>query len=530
MKKARCLGLLVCAVFMIVVIGFGTASANTTDTLRVAFTTDARTLDPATVTRDYTGYASIGAIYDFLVQYARVPNTDGTISVDTTKVEPMLAERWEHNADMSEWTFYLRKDAKFHSGRPVNAQAVKYTFARYRKVKSAANTVLWLAKITEKGMEVVDEYTIKFKLEGANPLLLDYLQMLSLGIQDPEAIKAHGGVEAGKPNAWVAKNDVGSGPFKLVSWKPGAEFVFERNEDYWGPKPKTKKVVYKIIPEESTRAMLLEKEKIDIMWWIPSKDYAMLKGKQNLKVIGRATTKVNYIDMNRNVEPFKNQKVRQALAYSFPYEAVIKDVLYGRAVQMTSPASKGSPSHTGAYFHYKQDLTKAKALLKEAGYADGLAFTFLLGEGRIANNKEVAVTWQADLKKIGVNMDLQVLPQAVFLEKLKSKQVPIFMVAWTSFVTDPWYQFMFLLGSKSFCNYANINDPQMDAWIKQATPMIRKPDRYALAQKVQQHVSENDLWIYMFQPVADTAMNKKIQGFCQNPDDQFHVKTVYKKQ
>ena len=151
MKKARCLGLLVCAVLMTVVIGFGTASANSTDTLRVAFTTDARTLDPATVTRDYTGYASIGAIYDFLVQYARVPNTDGTISVDTTKVEPMLAERWEHNADMSEWTFYLRKDAKFHSGRPVNAQAVKYTFARYRKVKSAANTVLWLAKITEKG-------------------------------------------------------------------------------------------------------------------------------------------------------------------------------------------------------------------------------------------------------------------------------------------------------------------------------------------------------------------------------------------
>ena len=118
--------------------------------------------------------------------------------------------------------------------------------------------------------------------------------------------------------------------------------------------------------------------------------------------------------------------------------------------------------------------------------------------------------WQAELKKVGVNMDIQLLPQAAFLEKLKSKQVPIFMVAWTSFVTDPWYQFMFLLGSKSFCNYAAINDSQLDSWIKTATPMVRKEDRYNLAMEVQKYVSNADLWVYMFQPIADTAMNKKI--------------------
>ena len=97
-------------------------------------------------------------IYDFLVQYERKLNKDGTYTVDTTKVLPMLAERWEHNPDMSEWTFYLRKDAKFHSGKPVNAQAVKYTFSRFIKIKSAANTVLALAKVTEQGMEVPDDY------------------------------------------------------------------------------------------------------------------------------------------------------------------------------------------------------------------------------------------------------------------------------------------------------------------------------------------------------------------------------------
>ena len=134
-----------------------TSYAQTGEVLRVAFTTDARTFDPAIVTRDYTGYAVIGGLYDFLVQYDLKPNKDGTFTTDTTKFVPMLAERWEHSSDMSEWTFYLRKDVKFHSGKPLNAQAVKYTFARYIKIKSAANTVLGLAKVTEQGMEVPDD-------------------------------------------------------------------------------------------------------------------------------------------------------------------------------------------------------------------------------------------------------------------------------------------------------------------------------------------------------------------------------------
>ena len=504
-----------------------TSYAQTGEVLRVAFTSDARSIDPGITTRDYTGYAVIGGLYDFLVQYDIKPNKDGTFTTDTTKVVPMLATRWEHNPEMSEWTFFMRKDVKFRSGKPVNAQAVKYTFARYIKIKSAANTVLWLAKVTEQGMEVVDDYTIKFKLTGPNPLLLDYLQMLNLGIQDPEAIEAHGGITPEKPSEWVSRNDVGSGPFKLASWKPGVEIVLERDENYWGPKPKAKRVIYKIIPEDSTREMLLTRGEIDVMWLPPSKDYAMLNKTKNLKVIGAPSIRTTYIDMNRNMPPFDNILVRKALCYSFPYESVTKNILYDRAVQMTSPVPKGAPSHTSEFFVYKQDLQKAKELLKEAGHPDGFSFTFQLGEGRIANNKEIAVAWQAELKKIGVNMNVDVLPQAAFLEKLNSKKIPIFMIAWTSFVTDPFYQLMFLLGSKSFCNYADIKDANLDGWIEKAVPEVNREKRYAISKEIQKYATEQALWIYMFQPIFDTAMNKNVQGFCFNPDDQFHVRTVY---
>jgi len=526
MKKERMFGYGM--ILLLILFGMNSTSlAQSGEVLRVAFSADARTFDPGVVTRDYTGYAVIGGIYDFLVQYDLKPNKDGTFTTDTTKFMPMLAERWEHNPDMSEWTFYLRKNAKFHSGKPVNAQAIKYTFSRYIKIKSAASTVLVLAKVTEQGIEVVDDSTIKFKLQGPNPLLLDYFQMLSLGIQDPEAIEAHGGITPEKPNDWVAKNDVGSGPFKLVSLQPGVEIVLERNEDYWGPKPKTKRVIFKIIPEDSTREMLLQKGDIDILWLPPAKDYEVLRKHKNLKVVGDPSIRTTYIDMNRNVPPFDNILVRKALCYSFPYESVTKNILYGRAVQMTSPVPKGAPSHTSEYFPYKHDLKKATELLKEAGHPNGFSFTFQLGEGRIANNKEIAVAWQAELKKIGINMTIDVLPQAAFLEKLRAKNIPIFMIAWTSFVTDPFYQLLFLLGSKSFCNYADIKDAKIDGWIDKAVPEVNRDKRYAISKEIQKYAADQALWIYMFQPIFDTAMNKKVQGFCFNPDDQFHMKTVY---
>ena len=158
MKKGKWIWIGIVALSLLGFTGIGSSYAQTGELLRVAFPADARSFDPGITTRDYAGYAVISGIYDFLVQYDKKPNKDGTVTVDTTKVIPMLAERWEHNPDMSEWTFYLRKDAKFHSGKPVNAQAVKYTFSRYIKIKNAANTVLWLAKVTEQGMEVVDDY------------------------------------------------------------------------------------------------------------------------------------------------------------------------------------------------------------------------------------------------------------------------------------------------------------------------------------------------------------------------------------
>jgi ABC-type transport system substrate-binding protein len=101
------------------------------------------------------------------------------------------------------------------------------------------------------------------------------------------------------------------------------------------------------------------------------------------------------------------------------------------------------------------------------------------------------------------------------------------MIAWTSFVTEPFNQLLLHTGTKSFCNYADIKDATLDGWIEKAVPEVNREKRYAISKEVQKYVTGQALWIYMFQPLFDTAMRKKVQGFCSNPDDQFHVKTVY---
>ena len=118
----------------------------------------------------------------------------------------------------------------------------------------------------------------------------------------------------------------GSGPFKLVSWKPGVEIVMERNENYWGPKPKAKRVIYKIIPEDSTREMLLTKrERSMSCGFRRPRIMRCSRSTKNLKVIGAPSIRTTYIDMNRNMPPFDNILVRKALCYSFPYEAVTQE-------------------------------------------------------------------------------------------------------------------------------------------------------------------------------------------------------------
>ncbi|MFZ2071731.1 MAG: ABC transporter substrate-binding protein, partial [Halobacteriota archaeon] len=327
------------------------------------------------------------------------------------KIQPLLAESWEVSEDGKVWTFHLRKGIKFHDDTPFDASTVKFSFEYKPEAWRALYAML-------KSIDTPDEYTVKFVLnEPYAPLLRD---VSSAPIMSPTAVDKSG----------EFKSPVGTGPFKLAEWVKGQRLVLVRNENYWQGTPKLEKVVFKIIPDASARAMALETGEIDLTghmagggalypWEIPR-----LREEPELKIVeGYTQPCVTWIQFNTEKEPFSDLKVRKAVCYALDTQKLVTSVMGETA----APLLKGPLSMPSTEDLLNQNLTwypynpeKAKELLAEVGWKDtdrdGI---------REKNGKELKVTFvlsafspevpkiaeivQTQLKEIGMDVELQMV-------------------------------------------------------------------------------------------------------------------------
>ncbi|SFV06339.1 ABC transporter substrate-binding protein, partial [Alicyclobacillus macrosporangiidus] len=419
------------------------APTGTSDqTLTIAYSDGGQTLDPAEA-NDLTSDTLVLATYDQLVTYG-TQTVDGRQIAKTDEIKPMLAKSWDVSPDNLTYTFHLREDAKFQDGNPVTADAVQFSLDHVKNSK-VGSFLYGLMNI--KSVTVKDPHTVEIQLNKPNHLFLQMLAMYTFSILDPSVVKAHGG-------DYLKDHTAGSGPFQLDKWDPATEADFTANASYWGGAPKLGHVVLKFIPDASNRTMLVSKGGVDMAIEIPPQDVDTLKSNPNLLVRSDPSNRILYFAMNCNVKPFNDPRVRQAIAYAVPYDQLVQDVMHGQANKMTSAVPHNMPGHTDDGYVYSHDLAKAKELLKEAGYPNGFTFTLTLGSG-FQDWKDDAVLMQAELKKIGVTMNIQNVARAQFLEMQKQKNLTAFISKWTSFVNDPGYHLGFLLYSKGSADYNN---------------------------------------------------------------------------
>ena len=191
---------------------------------------------------------------------------------------------------------------------------------------------------------------------------------------------------------WVGKNDAGGGAYIVENWTPGSQIAFKRFDDWKsGPLPFFKRVVDRQIASAGTRRALIEKGDADLSFNLPPKDFSELVKSDKLKVIGTPVdAELLYLDMNVTKPPFDNPKVRQAIAYAMPYDAILHNALYDRGVGMYG--GKGDPTTTAwpQPSPYVTDLAKAKALLVEAGYPDGFKTTLSYDVSTAATREPIA--------------------------------------------------------------------------------------------------------------------------------------------
>ncbi|MBD8652794.1 ABC transporter substrate-binding protein [Rhizobium sp. CFBP 13726] len=372
----------------------------------VTYKDDITTLDPA-IGYDWVNWSMIKSLYSRLMDYA--PGTPNPV--------PSLAESFEVAPDGLTYTFKLRKGVKFSNGREVVASDVKYSIERAVDPKTQGPGAGFFGAIngfedvtggkstTLSGIETPDAGTVVFKLSRPDATFLHVLAINFASVVPKEAVEAAGGD--------FGKSPVGSGTFTLKEWTIGQRLVFEKNPAYYvKDMPHIDKFTVEVGQEPLVALLRLQKGEVDIAGdGIPPAKFLEIKNSPDGAriIVDGAQLHTGYITLNTKMKPFDNVKVRQALNMAVNKDRVAR-ILNGRATPANQPLPPLMPGYDKSFTGYAYDVAKAKALLAEAGFADG--FETVLYSTNTDPQPRIAQAIQQDLAAIGVKAEIRALAQA----------------------------------------------------------------------------------------------------------------------
>ena len=473
--------------------------------LVIAFEGSPRNLDPFLAYDDVSDSMDVN-VYDQLVTYATVKENGQTVGT-WDKFKPDLAERWTINKTKTVYTFYLRK-AEFSNGDPVTAQDVVWSYVHG---DTPEGTQFLLEEAGYKSIRALNSSTVQITLSHPSAMFYGIIAMYPESIVDPKVVEAHGGI------GWLATHMIGSGPYMLTSYNPSTEAVFKVNPHYWGPKPSIPEVILKFVPNASVRQELVETGAVGLTQDLSTTQLQALKGNPAVVEHNEPTEQVWFVNMNEKDPPFNNVLVRQALSYAVPYKTLISQVMEGYATPMDSAVPVGMPYHTGAGFDYTYNLTKARALLKKAGFAKGFTFTLAVDPSE-AGTVEDATLIQSSFAKIGVTVKIQQMANAQYLDAQNNKTLDASFEGWESFVNDPGYHLGFLLYGPSTENASNYNNPEVNKILNQAEFDPNTAQRAHLYEEVQQIINEQAPWLDLYQSNNVVVTSSQVEGYTFYPD------------
>ncbi len=477
---------------------------------------DPRGLDPAYVD-DGESAKVIVNVFENLVQYKE----------GSTEIEPGLATEWSCSPDGKEWTFKLRQGVKFHDGTPFNAEAVKFSVER--QLPPNRTDDMPYASFTfgpVQKVEVVDEYTVKFILNAPYaPFLANLAMSLAAPIVSPAAVQKYG--------ADFIKNPVGTGPFKFVKWEPGQQIVLERNEEYWGQKPAIDKLVFKFTKENSVRASELITGAIDAMDGVDPNDVKKLE-EAGMKVIKDPGMNINYFAFFTHKKPFDNVKLRQAVSMAINRDNLSQYLYQGYATTANGPLPSFMPGYDPNLKPLPYDPEKAKQLLAEAGYPNGLKITIMAYTNPRPYNPvadKLAAAIQADLLKIGIQSEIKTWPWKEYKDALfKAEEGDCFLYGWIGDNGDP-DNFLSLFDSneiESSLNSAKYKNPKVDELLKQGREEMDPAKRAQIYSELQKIVLEEAPWVYLTHATSMAAYRPDVKGFKLHPTGTIFFKGVDK--
>nr|WP_275402029.1 ABC transporter substrate-binding protein [Sinirhodobacter huangdaonensis] len=483
----------------------------------ITYKDDVATLDPA-IGYDWQNWSMIKSIFDGLMDY--VPGT--------TELRPGLAESYEISPDGKTYTFHLRKGVKFHNGREMTAEDVKYSLDRVTTPATQSPGAGFFGSIAGydamadgsatslSGVTVVDPATVKIELSRPDATFLHVMALNFSSVVPKEEVEKWG--------ADFGKHPVGTGAFKLSDWTIGQKLLLTKNADYWrAGLPYLDSVTFEVGQEPIVALLRLQKGEVDIPGdGIPPAKFTEVMNNPDEKkqVVVGGQLQTGYITLNVEMKPFDNVEVRRAINMAINKDRIVQ-MINGRATPATQPLPPSMPGYTKDYAGYAFDPAKAKAMLAEAGYPDG--FQTQLYVMNTDPNPRIAQAIQQDLAAIGVKAEIKALAQANVIEAGGTpKTAPMIWsggMAWIADFPDPSNFYGPILGCAGAVeggwNWSWYCNKDLDAEAAKADSIVdpaKQDERLALWSDVYMKIMQDAPWVPVFNENRYTMKSARMGG------------------
>ncbi|WP_250230004.1 ABC transporter substrate-binding protein [Anaeropeptidivorans aminofermentans] len=428
-------------------------------------------------------------------------------------VIPGLVESWEI-VDETSINLKLREGVKFHNGNDFNADDVMYTLKRAFD-SEFGNWMVWA--IDFENSKAVDVYNIELKL--TEPCGAQLTQLAFLYVVDKETVEEMG-ADA------FAENPVGTGPFMFKEWYRGDRVEYTTYKDYWGTVPSFDNLTMRIISESSSRTIEIESGGVDVSLQVAASDISLLEDNDDVKLLRTAGFGNNFIGFNCAAEPFNNVKVRQAFSYAVDKYSIVEAVYSGMGSVADGPISPAIWGYNPNLKQYEQDSEKAKALLAEAGYPDGIKVTLTTSDKAV--HVDIAEMLQNQLSKAGIEVEVITLENATYLDRIINGEIQMYVLGWTTNTGDADYGLYetFHTGMPSWSNTARYENTEVDELLEIGRKNPDQAARQEAYNKAQEIIVEEAPWIFLYNSEEVAAVRSNIDGLVSPPSGRYEFNTI----
>ncbi len=483
-------------------------------TLRVAMRSDIRSLDPA-IAYDSDSIPVTRLLFRGLLEYD-----------DGVNLVPGQASDWNISPDGKTYTFHLKPGVKFSNGREVEAQDYVFSFERildpatdspgqgfFTDIEGAAQFTAGKANHVS-GLSAPNKQTLVIQLQKPLYTFRYVLAMTFAAVVPRDIVQKYG--------KDFQYHLAGSGPYQLVEIRRGIRWRLVRNPYYTGPDGYVDAVDVLIIADGSTETMMLERNEVDRVWAGPPEASLFAHDPRRRSwLVGVPTVGTDYVFMNTEMKPFDNVLVRQAVNYAINRGRLIKlaggfgTVAHGIVPPAMSWTNTSLP-------HYEHDPEKARALLRQAGYPNGLQTTIgYLGDQLVFERMAAGI--QQDLKEAGIDVSLRPANFTAFdYEATTRHQIPCGLWGWFQDYPDP-SDFLDVLFNGRYitetdCNNTTFyNNPEVNSLLDQATSSLNKDERTRLFQQAESRIMQDAPWAPLIHEVFPILYNPRVHGTQPHP-------------